>query len=345
MTNSSSTILDTRSALVADDVVELGEQRWFNSRQGSNVFCHQEIRLAVSGFDMKNWVASTFSSYVMYSNYRLIGEGVIKDVTRGPVRADFYVSKRGVDLTFFGDRADVEAARDWIHTHPGFREEGPEISWVHGDNPANMETYNLPLKLLPPIEGAYPWLPCSAEDYTARFMASSENILVLLGVPGTGKTSLIKEMIKNSGKSAMISYNTHLLMSDSFFVNFMTRDQADLLIIEDSDDILRPREDGNNVMHKFLNVADGLVSLGHKKLVFTTNLPSVDDIDPALIRPGRCYEVLTSRPLTVSEAMHVRAKAGLPEMDLSGKEAWTLAETLNKREQRSQFVAKKVGFY
>ena len=38
-----------------------------------------------------------------------------------------------------------------------------------------------------------------------------------------------------------------------------------------------------------------------RKILFTTNLPNVHDIDPALMRPGRCFATLHTRSLTPTE--------------------------------------------
>src|SRR3712207_7327386 len=55
-------------------------------------------------------------------------------------------------------------------------------------------------------------------------------------------------------------------------------------VLEDADNFLRPRKEGNSMMHRFLNVGDGLVTMSHKKMIFSTNLPSVKEVDPALDR-------------------------------------------------------------
>jgi ATP-dependent 26S proteasome regulatory subunit len=42
-------------------------------------------------------------------------------------------------------------------------------------------------------------------------------------------------------------------------------------------------------MSRFLNISDGLIKLPNKKLVFTTNVTNFENIDSALLRPGRCF--------------------------------------------------------
>ena len=97
------------------------------------------------------------------------------------------------------------------------------------------------------------------------------------------------------------------------------------------------------MMHKFLNVSDGLISAADKKLVFSTNLPNVRDIDSALLREGRCFDVLQFRPLTRKEALAV-VEETKSTRELGDGQEFTLAEIFksqpsgNKSGQRLGFV-------
>jgi hypothetical protein len=44
------------------------------------------------------------------------------------------------------------------------------------------------------------------------------------------------------------------------------------------------------------------VSAQGRKIIFTTNLPNVGDIDEALVRPGRCFGTVRTRALERREA-------------------------------------------
>ena len=39
-----------------------------------------------------------------------------------------------------------------------------------------------------------------------------------------------------------------------------------------------------------------------RKIIFTTNLPNIGDIDEALVRPGRCFATVRTRALDRREA-------------------------------------------
>jgi ATP-dependent 26S proteasome regulatory subunit len=58
-------------------------------------------------------------------------------------------------------------------------------------------------------------------------------------------------------------------------------------VIEDADHLRMARANGNVDLHRFLAIADGVVRAQGRKIIFTTNLPNVGDIDEALVRPGR----------------------------------------------------------
>jgi hypothetical protein len=49
-------------------------------------------------------------------------------------------------------------------------------------------------------------------------------------------------------------------------------------------------------------VADGVVRAQSRKIIFTTNLPNIGDIDEALLRAGRCFATVRTRALERHEA-------------------------------------------
>jgi ATP-dependent 26S proteasome regulatory subunit len=84
-------------------------------------------------------------------------------------------------------------------------------------------------------------------------------------------------------------------------VRFITGDE-DAFVMEDADHVMKPRADGNDHLHRFLTIADGVVRAQGRKIIFSTNLPNVGDLDEALVRPGRCFARLFVRRLTGEEA-------------------------------------------
>ena len=91
------------------------------------------------------------------------------------------------------------------------------------------------------------------------------------------------------------------LENDEIFVDFITGNH-DAFVIEDADHLLMARSNGNVDLHRFLAVADGVVRAQGRKIIFTTNLPNIGDIDEALVRPGRCFATVRTRALDRREA-------------------------------------------
>jgi len=113
-----------------------------------------------------------------------------------------------------------------------------------------------------------------------------------------------------------------------------------VLIVEDADVLLSSRERaGNKIISRFLNVSDGLLQFAHKKIIFTTNLNDFSTVDPALLRPGRCFGNIHARSLTHAEATIACAAIGR-DMPSEDKQEYTLAELYNSREH----VTRSRGF-
>ena len=99
----------------------------------------------------------------------------------------------------------------------------------------------------------------------------------------------------------MYTGDAKALQSDELFVRFITGEE-DAFVMEDADHVMKPRADGNDHLHRFLTIADGVVRAQGRKIIFSTNLPNVGDLDEALVRPGRCFARLFVRKLTAEEA-------------------------------------------
>ncbi len=203
----------------------------------------------------------------------------------------------------------------------------------------------------PTITRAHGSLQNFAEDY----LESDESVLVLQGPPGTGKSRLIRYImgkmveLKNidnredmndydfaatrSKSLVLYTSDTDSLKGDELFATFMTSDEL-MFIVEDADNMLRSREKGNDHLHRFLTISDGIIRNVGRKVVFTTNLPNMNDIDDALLRAGRCFAAISLGGLKKEEALafvNVLTKGDdetLKEIDVAfnGRKTLTLAE-------------------
>ena len=217
------------------------------------------------------------------------------------------------------------------------------IEWVYS---SDGNSVNVPLNTERlPVQEMYPFLGEEAlTSYYDRFLASQANILLLIGPPGTGKTTFIRGLLAHSNSSAIVTYDAAILEKDYLFARFI-EDETGVMVLEDSDNFLKARSDGNTMMHRFLNVGDGLVTTKGKKLIFSTNLPSIRDVDPALVRPGRCFDILNFAPLNGEQATKLADKLGTT-YDKKDSGTYSIAEIFNKQLENNtnRKVGSKMGF-
>jgi hypothetical protein len=190
------------------------------------------------------------------------------------------------------------------------------------------------------LNEAYPSLP-DVDAFIEDFLDSTETVLVLQGAPGTGKTRLIRSILgsisRRKGETTDVLYtgDSAVLESDTVFLEFITGSFS-AFVVEDADHLLAPRCGGNNILHRFLNIADGIASAHGKKIIFSTNLPNMRDIDEAPVRPGRCFAHLYLEELQPQEAVRLlerlfeqnpeRRPGALADLDPAGRKAFSVAE-------------------
>jgi hypothetical protein len=180
---------------------------------------------------------------------------------------------------------------------------------------------------------AYPFIP-DLDKFIESYLDSDESVLFLIGKPGTGKTRLCRYIMKKIGErkteeaSVYFTSDKKVLDNERIFMDFISS-EADLMILEDIDTDLKSRtaSGGNDFMYRLLNVSDGILKNYNRKIILSTNLPSTKDVDPALIRDGRCFASLSFRSLTLEESRAFLDKFGKDiAMPNTNKIEYTLAE-------------------
>lgn len=138
--------------------------------------------------------------------------------------------------------------------------------------------------------------------------------------------AILAALSARKGDSARVLYTADqsTLSSDEIFVEFITGSH-DAFVVEDADHLLMARANGNVDLHRFLAIADGVVRAQGRKIIFTTNLPNVGDIDEALIRPGRCFAAVRTRVLELGEAAALATRIGVDLLVPAGLRSISLA--------------------
>lgn len=218
---------------------------------------------------------------------------------------------------------------------------GAYVRWIYDSQ--YMESIKVPLESSHlPFSEMYPFLQGETlHEYYDRFINSDASILLLIGPPGTGKTNFVKGLLHHTKQNAILTYHSKLLESDEFFADWFRSIDENIVILEDSDTLLLPRAEGNTMMNRFLNLGDGLISIKSKKMIFTTNLPNVSHIDEALIRKGRCHDVVEFRNLNKEEAKTVADKVGLT---LENQDYYSIADIFADSKTRSPKKNNSFGF-
>lgn len=154
----------------------------------------------------------------------------------------------------------------------------------------------------------------------------SGRLIVFCGPPGTGKTHAIKSLAKSWEHWAelhLVSEIATLLDIPPYFdqvIHGASREHIPrtvpstdfvkrrLIAAEDADQFVETRN-GEHVRHKIaqgmselLNACDGLAGETQEALMLVTTNLAITQIDPAILRPGRCLKVIEFRPFSQAEA-------------------------------------------
>jgi hypothetical protein len=300
----------------------------------TTVLCNRET--------WKTWLEENYSDCLIVESSSSDGF-VIDEETNNFIK--YSVNSNSTTVRSFGDAKWVEEVVTVVEEK--FSVVTSYIEWIYG---SDGNSVNVPLNRdRLPVDEMYPFLNGETlESFYDRYMRSSANILLLIGPPGTGKTTFIRGLLAHRNCSAIVTYDAQILEKDGFFARFI-EDDAEVMVLEDSDAFLKSRSDGNTMMHRFLNVGDGLVTTKGKKMIFSTNLPSIRDIDSALIRPGRCFDIVTFDQLDVAQANALADKLGVKlPMRPRGKETdkYSIAEVFNEQTANAEKSSanRKVGF-
>lgn len=170
----------------------------------------------------------------------------------------------------------------------------------------------------------------------------TENLMLLHGDPGTGKSNYIKHIITNSKKKVIYIPPSMLsVISSPGFITYMMENKNSIILIEDAEEVLSV--DRNSATNNLLGLTDGFLKDAlNLKIICTFNCPS-GKIDPALMRKGRLYFEYKFEELTEDECRELSKFLNF-ERKINGP--MTLAEFFNVEDNRSDnsFEERTIGF-
>lgn len=180
----------------------------------------------------------------------------------------------------------------------------------------------------------YPNFDFTPAQLMKEFNESNSNVILIYGVPGTGKSNWLLEMVNARGWDDKVYLADRMdVLGHPGFPDFVRELPAGSLVLtEDSDILVGKRTEGNVSMSALLNATAGIVARD-VKLVISTNLTSTRDIDDALLRKGRCFRTLKFKTMTTAQANDVREMMKLEPFPFKENATnITLAEAINAHE-------------
>jgi ATP-dependent 26S proteasome regulatory subunit len=159
-----------------------------------------------------------------------------------------------------------------------------------------------------------------------------KGIVLLHGLPGTGKTTYIRYLIGRLKKKVLLlSPAVAGGLMGSEFMELLIDNPDSILVIEDAENVIMDRRiSGGSSISNLLNVSDGLLSdFLNVQVICTFNHP-LSMVDAALMRKGRLIAKYEFGKLSAGKAQALSKHLGF---DTVITEPMTIAEIANPHEK------------
>jgi hypothetical protein len=160
----------------------------------------------------------------------------------------------------------------------------------------------------------------------------SGRVIILDGPPGSGKTYMVRHLI-DSCKNAVFVLIPPAMLPEltgpslvSVLIQYRSPERPIVLVLEDADNCLAKRASDNmSTISTLLNLSDGILgNLLDIRILATTNA-KIEEIDPAIMRPGRLSQRIEIDALPYDQAQKVYSRENGKGV-LPLRETYTLAE-------------------
>ena len=157
---------------------------------------------------------------------------------------------------------------------------------------------------------------------------NDKGIVLLHGLPGTGKTTYLRHLIGNLKKKVMfVSPSAAGNLMNPEFMDLLLDNPDSVLVIEDAENIIMDRKfSSESGVSNLLNISDGLLSDCLNVQIICTFNSELHLIDNALLRKGRLIARYEFGKLSVDKARKLSRHLGLTT---AINKPMTLAEITN----------------
>ena len=148
----------------------------------------------------------------------------------------------------------------------------------------------------------------------------TSGLVILHGEKGTGKSTYIKHLISEHSDKKFVFVPSNLvnLLGEPSFGSFLTTLNNHIIILEDCENVIADRKSSalnfGSAVSLLLNMTDGILADDlNIKFICTFN-DDMKNIDPALLRKGRCVSKYEFTPLAADKAMEILKEKGVEAM-------------------------------
>ena len=174
-----------------------------------------------------------------------------------------------------------------------------------------------------------------------------KGLVLFHGIPGSGKTSLIKYLTTLIPKKRFVFIPSSMIpyLTDPSFLSKLIDNKGSILVLEDCETYIKDRETNgdNGVVSTILNVGDGILSDILEMQIICTFNTHIENIDKALTREGRLIAEYYFDKLSEDKVKKLSEEYSI---DIENIKEMPLSEIFNQNsnEFRKEENHKQIGF-